>query len=170
AEQAAGLAGIAEAVGEPLEDVIDAVRLLENAGMVDVVGEVPGGDGTTGRIYRAPRMRLIETAEWEELSRPERERISAGVRNLIANEIESAVRAKTFDARTSRHLARVPLLLDEQGWAELAELHTKIISDTVKLQAETLERLEESDETPLHARSIIYLFEVPDEGDLDGKA
>jgi AcrR family transcriptional regulator len=114
---------------------------------------------------RPPSKRLIEKPEWEEFSRPERERISAEVRDLIAGDIEGAVREKTFDSRIDRHLARVPLLLDEQGWAELAKLHTAIVSDTVDIQAKTLKRLEESGEQGVPARSVVYLFEMPDDGD-----
>jgi hypothetical protein len=161
-EHATNLDGIARGIGEPLTDVTEAVERLVNSGLVDV-GDEPTGDGPAERIYRSPSMRVIETPEWEKISRPERERISAQVRDLIAGDIEGAVREETFDARTDRHLARIPLLLDEQGWAELAELHTTIISDTVDIQAKTLERLKESGEAPINARSIIFLFEVPEE-------
>jgi len=62
----------------------------------------------------------------------------------------------------------VPLLLDEQGWAELAKLHTAIISDTIDIQTKTLERLKKSGDPRFYARSTIALFEVPEHGDTNG--
>jgi AcrR family transcriptional regulator len=162
-EQATSVAAIAEGLDAPLEEVAEAVKKLKGTGMIDVRPEAPGPDGERDRIYISPRMRLIAATEWGELSRLERERISGEVLNLIAGDVEGALGAKTLDARTDRHLVRVVLLLDEQGWKELVEIHTKVVNDTVEIQAKTMGRLRESGEAPMHARSIVVLMEAPED-------
>lgn len=67
----------------------------------------------------------------------------------------------TFDSRTNRHLSRVGLSLDEQGWSELDELFEVTLDTTLEIQRRSSERQWESDESPIIARAMLMLFEMP---------
>jgi AcrR family transcriptional regulator len=148
---------IAKQIGVPIEKVEGYVAELTREGLVEVV---ESGEGE-------PRYRLglgwIDEDLWPRLSWEERERISARIRKLISTDIDRAVETRSFDRRPDRHLSRFPLTLDEEGWRRAAELHYSTLAGLVEIEREVIERLANSDEVPVEARSIIAFFEMPPE-------
>ena len=98
---------------------------------------------------------------WEAMGRPERERISARIGHLISWEVREAVQAGTFDRRPDRHLSNVSVPIDEQGWQELLKIHDEALDATEAAVARSRERLKRSGKTPIQARSVQTLFEMP---------
>jgi len=72
-----------------------------------------------------------------------------------------AVEAGTFDARSDRVLVRSPMVVDEQGWRELSDLHTQTLSAAMEIGARSAERLAKSGEPGIEARNVLALFEIP---------
>ncbi|HSS42399.1 MAG TPA: TetR family transcriptional regulator [Solirubrobacterales bacterium] len=151
----------AEALAGELEIPVENVRRhldeLEAADLIEPV--VAGGAGE--RRYRAG-LRELTDEEWEQLSPPERERISEMVGELIWTEVREARESGSFDARPDRHLSRMSTPVDEQGWRELLDIHNNALWASLRVKAESEERLKRSGEKPINGRSVQTLFELPD--------
>lgn len=143
----------------PTDEVERQLEELEQAGLVEMVEETGSGEDAE-RIYR-PQLPLIETAEWEAIDLPEREKISAHIGYIVLEEITLSVRAGLFDRRPDRFLSHVPALVDEQGWLELSRIHDEALHAGLEAVAKAKERLRESGEQGIEARSVQTLFEVP---------
>ena len=127
---------------------------LEERGLIERI------DGPGGR-YRSRLRRMGR--EWEEMSQPERERISTRIGHLISWEVRRSATTGTFDRRPDRHLSRIAFPVDERGWQELLEIHNRTLDAIERVTADSRERLKRSGEKPIHARSLQSLFEMPDD-------
>lgn len=130
--------------------------------------EVANGDGrsrTTSDVFqgliRERAKILIESAEWERIALPEREKISAHIGYIVLEEIAQSVRAGLFDRRPERVLIHVPGVVDEQGWLELSKIHDEALAASLEAVERAKERLRESGGESLDVRSVQTLFEVP---------
>jgi AcrR family transcriptional regulator len=149
-------AELASEVDRPEADVQADLDDLEQRRLVEPI------DGPQNR-YQSRLRRMGR--EWEELSRPERERISARIGNLISWEVRQAAQTGTFDRRPDRHLSRIAYPVDERGWQEMLDIHSRSLDALERVTAESVQRLKRSGEKPIHARSMQTLFEMPDEPD-----
>ncbi|HET7507700.1 MAG TPA: hypothetical protein VFJ53_05020, partial [Solirubrobacterales bacterium] len=104
---------------------------------------------------------LIETAEWEAIPVPEREKISAYIASVVLDEVTRSMRAGLFDRRPERFLTHVPARVDEEGWLELSRIHEEALKASLQAIERAKERLERSGEEGLDVRSVQTLFEVP---------
>lgn len=155
----ASLEEISRELEVPSSEVERQLEELEQGGMVELVEETGSGEDAD-RIYR-PVLPLIDTAEWETIAIPERERISAHIGYLALEEISLSVRAGLFDRRPDRVLAHVPARVDERGWQELSQLHDDALRASLEVIEKARKRLQESGEEGVEARSVQTLFEVP---------
>jgi AcrR family transcriptional regulator len=140
----------------PEADIEAELRELERIDLVEVVEE-----SSAGNRYRSQLRKMSE--EWEAMSVPERERMSARIGHLISWEVRQAVQGGTFDRRPDRHLSNVAVPIDEQGWQELLEIHGRALDATEEVVARSRERLKTSEEEPIQARSVQTLFEMPND-------
>jgi len=158
----ASLEEISRELERPSAEVERQLEELEQSGMVELIEERGSGEDIE-RFYR-PVLPLIDTAEWEEMALPERERMSAHIGYLVLEEITRSVRAGLFDRRPERFLSHVPGAVDEQGWLELSKIHDDALAASLEALARAKERLRESGEDGLDIRSVQTLFEVPRPG------
>jgi hypothetical protein len=79
----------------------------------------------------------------------------------VTGEIEQVLEMGTFDARLDRHLTRTHVVVDEQGWRELAKIHDEAFLATIAARDRSAERLRRSGKPGIEGRSIQVLFEVP---------
>jgi hypothetical protein len=140
----------------PEADVEREIKELERIDLVEIV-EVDAA----GNRYRSQLRKMSE--EWDAMSLPERERITARIGHLISWEIRQAVQTGTFDRRVDRHLSNVAVPIDEQGWQELLAIHGRSLDATEEVVARSRERLKRSGENPIQARSVQTLFEMPND-------
>jgi DNA-binding transcriptional ArsR family regulator len=155
----ASLNEISRELEMPSAEVERQLEELEQGGMAELVEERGSGEDHE-RFYR-PVMPVIDSAEWEQIAMPEREKISAHIGYIVLEEIAQSVRAGLFDRRPERVLIHVPGLVDEQGWLELSKIHDDALAASLEVMARAKERLQESDEEGLDIRSVQTLFEVP---------
>jgi DNA-binding transcriptional ArsR family regulator len=132
---------------------------LEQSGMVELAEERESG-GDAERLYR-PVLPVIESAEWEQIAIPEREKISAHIGYMVLEEIGRSVRAGLFDRRAERVLIHVPAVVDEEGWLELSKIHDEALAASLDAVAKAKERLQEAGGEAMEVRSVQTLFEVP---------
>lgn len=140
---------------------------LEQTGLAELVEERGSGEDAQ-RFYR-PVLPLIDTAEWEAISLPEREKISAHIAYIVLEEVTQSVRAGLFDRRPERFLTHVPGRVDEEGWQELARIHEDALRASLEAVERAKERLRGSGEAGIEIRSVQTLFEIPPESGRDVK-
>lgn len=155
----ASLEEIARKTGAPIDRVQAAIANLMGADLI-VALEEKAEDGEKRVIYHS-NTDMIEDDHWERMTLAERETASRQIANMVTAEIDQAIELGTFDARTDRHLSRLPLLLDEQGWRELMALHHQTLDASIQIQAESAERLQRSDKQGIPGSSVQAMFEVP---------
>lgn len=155
----ASLEEISRELEIPGAEVEQQLEELEGSGLVEMVEERGSGEDAE-RIYR-PVLPVIESAEWEQIAVPEREKISAHIGYIVLEEITQSVRAGLFDRRPERVLIHVPGVVDEQGWVELSKIHDEALAASLNAVARAKERLQESGGESMEVRSVQTLFEVP---------
>jgi AcrR family transcriptional regulator len=152
---------LAEVLPLPAEELKQRLARLERAAWVERV-EDQGEKEPEEPVYRS-RLRLLGDEEWEEMSLPERQRLSEQVGYLILGELGRSVRTGAFDRRPDRHLSRTVLRLDERGWRELLDVHDEALDKALEIVRKSEERLDQSGERGIAGRSVQVLFEMPDD-------
>ncbi|TMK57345.1 MAG: TetR/AcrR family transcriptional regulator [Actinobacteria bacterium] len=139
------------------DQVEDHLTALINEGSAERV------DSRGAVLYRS-RWAAQRTAEWSQLAQAEREEISAEIIRAIAEDIEVAQTAGTFDARPERSLVRLPLLVDEQGWQEVHDAFELSFESLLQIQRRIRARLDAlgGDAEGFRARVHLISFEAPD--------
>lgn len=141
------------------QEVDEQLRNLEAAGILAPVEPAPG----SGEERYTVGWGRMDTDESRQRSKLEREALSQEVGQVIRAELEEAVREGTFDARPDRSLVRMPLWLDDQGWAELAEHLDRAFDGSMEILAGARKRLLSSGDRDAgsYGRLILTTFEVP---------
>lgn len=152
---------LAKKLDEPLGNVAYHCRVLEKYGCIEVA-ETHQRRGATEHVYRSTQRPEVSTDEWEQLSQEDREDLSLYWFQLIVGEVVAAMGAgnRTFDSRVERHASRVPLELDEEGWAKVAGACEDFKTLMVELARESTERVAANPGTPtIPAVSTLMFFE-----------
>lgn len=161
-ERSASPKEIAEQLDLPIGQVSYHVRSLEELGMIELIG-TRQVRGAVEHFYRSIRRPSLNDAEWAELSLEDREAISFWIKQQEMIDAAQAFSAGTFDRRTDRHLSRVPLVLDEDGWRELTELMADGLEAILEIQARSSERLaERGGEDGFPVAASMSCFEMPE--------
>jgi len=147
---------IAAATGLEIDHVETKLREL----LLDGVIEAEPAKGEAQPTYRAIHS-IADTEEWSRLDPARRRAISAKILNTVDSEIKHAVAANTFDSRISRHLSRVALWLDEQGWSEIDALFESTLDTTLEIQRRSAERQHPKEPPRVDARAVFLFFEMP---------
>jgi DNA-binding transcriptional ArsR family regulator len=135
-------------------------RELEKDGCVTVVESIPRR-GALERVYEGNALVYLTDAEFEEMSRARRQKLSRiSFQGLVAR-ADSAMRADTFDARTDRHLTWMPMPLDERGWAELMTALGGCFGEVEQIRHDARDRLATSGEESISVTFGMLGFESP---------
>jgi DNA-binding transcriptional ArsR family regulator len=135
---------LAEEFGERLPNVSYHIRVLVNAGCIELVRTEPRR-GALEHFYRAQMRPLFRDEAWAELPPSTRRSVSDSILRAIWADTAEATRNGNFDAREERHLSRSKLLLDEQGWLEVNRLLEEAMDRAHEIHAESVSRLNEAD-------------------------
>jgi DNA-binding transcriptional ArsR family regulator len=146
---------LAEELGEPLGNVSYHVRMLLDLDLVELVNTKPRR-GAVEHYYRATASPGI----WDQLPDPLREGIADAILTKAWEDTLAAVEAGTFDSRADSHLSHTALVLDEQGWGEVAELLNETRDRAMTIEAAAAKRVAQADGTPLDARLIFMHYEA----------
>lgn len=160
AERVASPVEIAQEIGKDVGHVGYHVRKLQQLELIELVDERPVR-GAVEHFYRAIERPMVSEEEFTEQSVSEREVFTRHILQLLVGDIARAMDEHTFDARANRVLARVPLLVDEDGFEELNEMHMEVYERTLDIQARSAERMTGSDEDAISTISASMFFETP---------
>lgn len=160
-ERVASPQEIATEIGEPLVNVSYHIRELKKAGLIELV-DTDRSRGGVKHLYRAMEMVIVTSEETAKQSLDERETASSVVVQLVLADVDRAISEGTFDARTDRHLSRLVVEVDEEGWRELGELYDATLESATEIAAKSARRLDGSKGQRIPISAIAMLFESPD--------
>jgi AcrR family transcriptional regulator len=164
-DQEATAGELAEILARPIAEIERNLERLLAAGAIEPIGERRDGE-TAETVYssmaRLRSTRFITTESTERMTMSEREKVTAGIWDLISGEVDSAIAAGVFDARPARALIRVPIRIDEAGWQELDDIHDQTLYAVMEVQKRSRRRLRESGSEGFEVRSLQITFEMPD--------
>jgi hypothetical protein len=109
--------------------------------------------GATEHFYRATRRQFLSDAEWSRLPQVLRPGVSGAMLKAAFDDIEEAVVKGTMDEIDDRHLSRTPMVVDKQGWGEVASLLAETLDRVLEIQAQSSGRLAAGDEPVMHFKS-----------------
>lgn len=152
---------IARSAGYPLGAVRSRLEEMVALHQIDRVEgrEIEG----TEPVYAAP-LALLDSDEWAKLDLPTRLAVSKDILERLSHDVDRALEANTFDARTDRHLSLAPLWLDEAGWRELGDVFDLTLDSCLRVQEQAAQRMRVSGEQPKNTRAALLLFPVPEQG------
>jgi Bacterial regulatory protein, arsR family len=157
-ERTASVAEIAEIMGVPANKLEHHIRDLHEAGCIEIVRS-ERRRGAYEHYYCASLRPNISDEAWAMLSLDERLEISSLVFGAIMAEGLGALRARTFDSCTDRHLSWRILYLDEEGWLELVKEKAESLEGTETIQANAYRRMAESGEKGISVIAGAFAFE-----------
>lgn len=120
---------------EPVGYVAYHVRVLHELRLIELV-ETRQVRGATEHFYRGAVKPYLSDEFWGKLPEDARSGISVAGLDVLNKAIKEAFEARTFDARTDRHLSNVTLDLDEAGWREATALLNSCLERLMQIGAE----------------------------------
>ena len=161
-ERIASPVEIAQEIGKDVGHVGYHVRKLQQLDLIELVDERPVR-GAVEHFYRATVRPYVSAEEFSGQTLEEREVFTRHILQLHVADIARAMDARTFDARPKRALLRTPMVVDEEGFQELADLHDEMYERTLQIQALSAERLVgEPDTSSIDVVSATMFFETPE--------
>ena len=154
---------LAKGLGEGLSQVSYHVKVLNECECLELVKMEPRR-GAVEHYYRATTRAFISDRDWERLPDVARSGFTAGLMRGAVEDAAAALRAGTFEARSDSHLSWTPLLVDEQGWKDLATLLAETLEGVMDIQAKSAGRLAETGEEATPAAVTMIGYEAFPEG------
>ncbi len=155
---------LSQELGQSLNLVAYHVRVLEKYDCIELV-DTKQRRGATEHFYRATRRQFLADREWSRMPQSLRPGLSGAMLKALFDDVEEAVVQDTFDEAEDRHLSRTPMIVDRQGWSDVAGLLTNTLDRVLQIQSEASERIAVSGEKGMHARVMMLHFNSPDQGD-----
>ncbi len=163
ADRVASPAEIARQLGLEVSKVGYHVSALQEAGLVELVGQRPVR-GAVEHFYRATVRPVRTTEEEAEFSLADRLSFAKTTWSLIAANATTALESGKLVERPEHHLSRVPLRVDEEGWLELEAAYLELFERVYEIQAASAERLGKKPDDPgISVLSVLAFFETPEE-------
>jgi DNA-binding transcriptional ArsR family regulator len=152
---------IAERLGMRLSTVCHHVTKLAKMGLIEEIDEKEVGSAVQ-HIYRAVVRPIVSAEAWGKLSVPERERYSVWILRMLLTDASVSLNAGLFDVHPNRHLSRVPLVLDAEGFSEAAEIQKSALNDLMGAEAASAGRMARSQERGMNVIAGMTFFEIPE--------
>jgi len=155
---------IAETIDERLPNVSYHVRALLDLGCIELV-DTAQRRGAIEHYYRAVVRPFFSDSDWKRIPRSGRQAISDTLLQVMWEDVSDAIEAGTFDSRPNRYLTHTPIVVDEEGWSELADIMARALRDVEKVESQSARRLKRSKEAGVPTKVVLMQFESPPEGD-----
>jgi len=160
AERKASPVEIAQEIGKDVGHVGYHVRKLQQLNLIELVDERPVR-GAVEHFYRAIVRPWVTEEEFAEQPVETREVYTRHILQLHVSDISRAMDHHTFDTRANRFLVRLPMVVDEEGFDELAALHAELYERTMDIQARSDERRTGTEDQGISTMSTTMFFETP---------
>jgi DNA-binding transcriptional ArsR family regulator len=151
---------LSQELGEPLGNVSYHVKTLLEYDCVELVKTEPRR-GAVEHFYRATERAFFSTSDWEKIPASARKGISGSILETVGHDATEALIAGAIDARSDSHISRTPLVLDDEGWADVTSLLADTLNRALEIQGEAATRLAASKSDPIGTKLAILHFESP---------
>ena len=151
---------IAEMIDERLPNVSYHVRALLDLGCIELV-DTAQRRGAIEHYYRAIVRPFFSDSDWKRIPKSGRQAISDTLLHVIWDDVSDSIEAGAFDSRADRYLSHSPMLLDEQGWSEIARVMARALGEVEKIESQSARRLKKSNEAGVSTRVVLMQFESP---------
>ena len=155
---------LSQELDQSLNLVAYHVRVLEKYDCIELV-DTKQRRGATEHFYRATRRQFLTDSEWARMPESLRPGLSGAMLKSLFDDVEEAVTKGTFDELEDRHLSRVPMVVDDQAWADVVELLNNTLDRALEIQAEASQRLAESGKEGMLTKVEMLHFKSPDPED-----
>jgi hypothetical protein len=152
---------LSQELNQSLNLVAYHVRVLEKYDCIELV-DTKQRRGATEHFYRATRRQFLTDSEWARMPESLRPGLSGAMLKAIFDDIEEAVSENTFDEIEDRHLSRTPMVVDQQGWSEVASLLSDTLDSLLEIQAKASERLAVAEEPGLLSKVNLLHYKSPE--------
>jgi len=149
---------LSQELGEPLGNVSYHVKTLLEYDCVELVKTEPRR-GAVEHFYRATERAFFNDADWARIPASARKGIHGVILQAIGQEATEAMVAGKVDARIDSHVTQSTLLLDEQGWSEIAALLDETLNRANEIAEESASRLAEEKSDPITTSLAMLHFE-----------
>lgn len=153
---------IAEMIGERLPNVSYHVRALLDLGCIELV-DTAQRRGAIEHYYRAVVRPFFSDRDWKRIPKSGRQAISDTLLRVIWDDVSESIEAGALDSRTDRHLSHRPMLLDEEGWSEVAKVMARTVGELEKIESQSARRLKKSKDEGVPTKVVLMQFESPPE-------
>jgi DNA-binding transcriptional ArsR family regulator len=161
-ERPASARELAEILSQPRSTVGDQLRKLIASGLVESAGE-EARRGTTERFYRvAENSRWLDDDVTAKLDPRQKRQTALRVVREAAADTSLALQGDRLDHRDDWCVGSSRIVVDPQGWKELAEIHRQALEEVERVRDESAERLDDGADESLRAISWVMLLELPD--------
>jgi DNA-binding transcriptional ArsR family regulator len=152
---------LAQELDQSLNLVAYHVRVLEKYDCIELV-DTKQRRGATEHFYRATRRQFLTDAEWARMPESLRPGLSGAMLKSVFEDLDEAMKTGTLDEIADRHLSRTPMVVDQQGWSDVAGLLSDTLDRLLEIQAEASARLANGDETGVSSKVHMMHFKSPD--------
>jgi DNA-binding transcriptional ArsR family regulator len=152
---------LAQELDQSLNLVAYHVRVLEKYDCIELV-DTKQRRGATEHFYRATRRQFLTDSEWARMPEVLRPGIATAMLKSVFEDIEEAVSSGTLEEIDDVHLSRTPMVVDKQGWSDIASLLNQTLEGIIEIQAESGERLTSGDEAGIVSKVHLLHFKSPD--------
>lgn len=160
-ERPASATELAALLSRPRSTVGDQLRKLIAGGLVESAGE-EARRGTTERFYRvAENSRWLDDDVTAKLDPRQKRRTALRVVREAAADTSLALQGDRLDHRDDWCVGSSRIVVDSQGWKELAEIHRQAVEEVERVRDESAERLAGGADESLRAISWVMLLELP---------
>jgi DNA-binding transcriptional ArsR family regulator len=158
-KETASPSDLAKLLDAPLGVVSYHVRQLADGGLIKLVKRTPRR-GAIEHHYRAESRPSISDEAWAEVPGVVKEATVASAISLLSERVNAAATIGAF-SRPEAHLSRTDLVVDDQGWRELADVLRDALKRMDEIEAQSAKRLKKTDhDGELKATAALLLFET----------
>ena len=151
---------LSQELDQSLNLVAYHVRVLEKYDCIELV-DTKQRRGATEHFYRATRRQFLTDSEWGKMPDSLRPGITGAMLKSVFEDVDEAASSGSLEELEDRHLSRTPMVVDEQGWKDVATLLADTLDRVLEIQAEANERLATSGEEGMLAKVAIMHFKSP---------
>ena len=155
---------LAKQLGARVGNVSYHVHELEKVGLVRLIGHAPGRRGSVMHQYEAVGRLRVSDEAWVRAPRQVREAFEGALVDQMIAYVQKAQTEGGFD-RAESHITRTPMVLDAQGWRELARELIELLGKAERIERQSAKRLRSADhEGEISAGLVLLFFEASDFG------
>jgi DNA-binding transcriptional ArsR family regulator len=136
------------------------IRILLEEGLIELTEETPRR-GSVEHTYRAVFPDELSDEEYAALTPEQRTRHSRDIFCFAAADAGCAFGSGSFAHRSDHHISRMPLQVDEDGWAELHDLYEGTLREAFRIRREARDRLTAGGVTGTSVIAFTTFFELP---------